>query len=94
MGQPMLPKWIHEGARCKAKINGATYNAVITKELDYGRFKVKTAVPDYLNGGYRFTDYSKPVSHTNLMRRSTYVAGLDTPTPEEREEFQQQKASH
>lgn len=92
MGQPVLPKWIREGARCKAKINGATYNAIITQELDYGRFKVRTAVPDQLNGGCLFTDYAKPVSYNALTRRSSYVAGLDTPTPEEKQEFQQKGA--
>lgn len=83
MGQPVLPTWQKVDARCTAKINGQSYNAVIMQECEYGYFKVRTAVHDQLNHTYIFTDYPKPVNSSNLKRRFTYVVGLDTPDEDE-----------
>lgn len=77
MGQPILPKWMHNGEKCVAVIKGQTYDGIIDKIGDYGKVRVKIAMPNGLGGAPVIGVYPKAVMYTSLRMRETHVPGLD-----------------
>ncbi len=77
MANPILPKWMHEGARCVVKINGKDFDAVITRIADYGCIYVKIAIHNPFTNQVIVHQRKEYVSFKHLIRRERYIPELD-----------------